>query len=33
MTLIASTVAELAGLVLAVVTYLFPAPKKTATPE
>jgi ABC-type spermidine/putrescine transport system permease subunit II len=27
-TLIASTVAELAGLVLAVATYLFPAPKK-----
>jgi hypothetical protein len=28
-TLIASTVAELAGLVLAVATYLFPAPKKS----
>ena len=28
-TLIASTVAELAGLVLAVATYLFPAPKDT----
>jgi hypothetical protein len=30
-TLIASTVAELAGLVLAVATYLFPAPKVRAT--
>jgi hypothetical protein len=31
-TLIGSTVAELAGLVLAVATYLFPAPKKGPTP-
>jgi hypothetical protein len=30
-TLIASTVAELAGLILAVATYLFPAPKPAGT--
>ncbi len=31
--LIASTVAELAGLVLAVATYLFPAPRKGGSPS